>query len=171
MVNYFASGDTTSKKSESTWKITYGKLLLNDIDFIYRNEKHDVTVSENINYNNIHVSHVSGEINNIKVFDSKVFASVIGLKCKEQSGITVEDFNGNVKVSSTELACMNLNLKTSNSLVKGGFSFSYIQWEDYQDFINKVKIRALLVNDTKINFKRLFERTSFLRPHPGHRPA
>ncbi|MBK7669235.1 MAG: hypothetical protein IPJ32_18955 [Sphingobacteriaceae bacterium] len=153
LINYFASGDTTSVKSSSTWKISYGKLFLNNIDFVYRNERHDVSVTENINYNNIHVKNVSGEFDDIKIVNNKIFTSVKGLKCKEQCGLVLEDFNGNVKVSSEELVCMNLNLRTANSIVKGGFSFSYSTWEDYQDFINKVKIRALLLEETKINFK------------------
>ncbi len=153
LVNYFSSGDTTSVKSASTWKISYGRLLLSNVEFVYRNERHDVSVTENINFNNIHVKNVHGEFNNIKIVNTKIFSNVKGLKFNEQCGLVLEDFNGNIKISSEELVCMNLNLKTTNSVLKGGFSFNYTTWEDYQDFINKVKIRALLLEETKINFK------------------
>ncbi|HWY12416.1 MAG TPA: translocation/assembly module TamB domain-containing protein [Bacteroidia bacterium] len=155
LVNYFSSGDTTNKKSNSTWKITYGKLVFNNIDFAYRNEKNDITISENMNYNNIHVSNVSGEVSNIKVIDKKIFAKVTGLKCKEQCGVVLEDLTGDIKISSAQLACMDFNLKTANSIVKGGFSFNYNEWGDFNDFIDKVKIIGVLTEETKLNFKDL----------------
>ena len=36
-----------------------------------------------------------------------------------------------------QLECLNLSLKTSHSLIKGGFSFNYTSWDDYTDFINE----------------------------------
>lgn len=153
LVNYFSSGDTTSVKTSSNWKISYGKLLLDNIDFVYRNENKDILVTDNINYNNIHVINIYGEVGSLKIVDNKIFASISSLRCKEQCGLVVEDFNGNVKVSSSQLVCMDLKLKTANSFVKGGFSFTYSEWNDYNDFINKVKIRAQLVDETKVNFK------------------
>jgi hypothetical protein len=151
LVNYFSSGDTV--KTPSSWKITYGNLIMNNIDFIYRNENKDTSVVENINYNNISVKHLSGEIENIKIADKKIFASVKDLKCSEQCGLILEELDGNLKISSHQLECLNLNMKTANSKVKGGFSFNYSSWEDYTDFVNKVKIRALLIDTTMINFK------------------
>lgn len=153
LVNYFSTGDTTTVKTPSTWKISYGNLVLDNINFVYRNERKDITLDENINYNNIHVSNFSGVISKIQIVDKKVFATVSGIKCKEQCGLVLENLNGDVKVSSNQLSCMNMNLKTANSLVKGGFSFTYLEWGDFQDFINKVKIRAQLTDETKVNFK------------------
>ncbi len=152
LVNYFASSDTSSS-GPSKWKIGYGKLILDNIDFAYKNEHKNTSIEKNINYNNIHVTDIYGEVSGVKISDKKVFATVRGLKCKEQCGIEVKSFDGKVKVAPTELTCMNLNLRTANSLVQGGFSFYYKSWNDYKDFINKVRIRSQLVDTTRINFK------------------
>lgn len=151
LVNYFSSGDTV--KSSSSWKITYGKLVLENIDFVYINENKDTSAAENINYNNINLKGVYGEVDKVSIADKNIYASVTGLKCKEQCGLTLTNFNGDLKVSPTKLECLNLDMKTANSSVKGGFSFSYKGWDSYNDFINKVMIRALLIDTTKINFK------------------
>lgn len=151
LINYFSSTDTSSS-GPSAWKITYGKLVLNKVDFIYKNENNNTVVENSMNYNNIHVSDIYGEISSFKVAKEKVYATITGLKCKEHCGLILENFSSKVKVSSNELTCMNLNLKTSNSIVRGGFSFYYKHWDDYNDFINKVRIRSTLIDTTRINF-------------------
>lgn len=151
LADYFSSADTA--KTSSSWKITYGKLILSNVDFVYRNENRDTLVTENMNYSNIHVKHISGEVDEIRIVDKKIFANVNDLRCSEQCGLVLEELDGKMKISSQQLECLNLNLRTANSKVKGGFSFNYSTWKDYNDFVNKVKIRAVLIDTTKVNFK------------------
>lgn len=153
LVNFFASGDTV--KGNSNWDITYGKLTLNNVDFIYMNENQDVEVSENMNYNNIHVSDVYGELDKIKLIDDRLVVKVSGLKCKEQCGLVLKSFEGDVNISNKQINCMNMDLKTANSNVKGALTFIYTGWNDFNDFLNKIKIRSKLRDETKLNFMDL----------------
>lgn len=154
IINYFASPDTT-KTQPSLWKITYGDLILDDVNFYYKDLRKDTAVSQNINFNNISAKHIKGTLTDIRITKDYVYAWVKDLKAVEQCGLQLNNLTSMVKVSSTLLECKGLHLETPNSDVKGGFSFTYSGWEDYQDFMDKVKMNALLLEGTKLNFKDL----------------
>lgn len=151
LADYFSSDDTTT--STSKWKINFGKLILDNVDFTYKNAHHNTDVSANMNYNNIHVTEISGELSNIKLIEQSIFADIKGLKAREQCGMILEDLTTEAKVSNKSLICRNFNLKTKNSTAKGTLAFRYNDWEDYQDFIDSVEINGMLLEGTKIHFK------------------
>lgn len=152
LADYFASTDTTPS-GPSPWKIKYGALVLEDVDFTYRNEHHRTNVSRNMNYNNIVVKQIYGVLNNIKIIDENFFADISNLKAQEQSGVVLENLTTSAKVSPKSLICKNLTLKTANSQVKGSLAFKYNHWRDYEEFIDSVKINGMLLEGTHVNFK------------------
>lgn len=151
LADYFSSSDTTT--SSVSWKIKFGTLVLNDVDFTYRNEHHDITPGKNMNYQNIHVRNVSGELRNIRFENDNIFADIYDLTAEEQCGIKIERLNTLAKVGPKNLICKNLSLKTQNSTVKGSLAFKYAQWNDYVEFIDSVKIYGMLLDGTEVNFK------------------
>ncbi len=149
LIDYFSSNDTSS--SSSPWDIKYRKLVLGDLDFIYRNENKDIAVSQNINYNNIYVKDLSGSFSNINIIHDSIYARVSGLRLEEQCGFALKNMNTTFKVSSKNVMCKNLVIETPGSIIKGGFSFRYADWGDYSDFVNKVKLKAYLNDGTKLD--------------------
>ena len=152
LVDYFSSNDTT-KSSGSPWKIEYGKLSLKHVDFLYRNENYDTARSKNINFDNLHVKNIYGELSNIKIINDNIYANVHDLECVEQSGFVLYKLSAKVRLSSTKLICKNLEIETPNSNIGGDIVFTYSHWEDYKDFISKVYMNSELKDSTKINFK------------------
>ena len=82
-----------------------------------------------------------------------IFAQITNLSAKEQCGIVLKNLTTKARISSTELKCDSIYLKTANSLVKGNFVFKYDHWIDYQDFISKVYMKGNLKDSTYVNFK------------------
>jgi hypothetical protein len=154
IIKYFASPDSAAAEP-SLWKISYGDLILDDVNFYYKDLRKDTAVSQNINFNNISARHIKGKVTDIRIMKDSVFAWVKDLSATEQCGLRINNLTTIVKVSSTLLECKGLHLETVNSDVRGGFSFRYSDWEDYQDFMNKVKMNVLLLSGTKLNFKDL----------------
>ncbi len=153
LADYFAPKDTTKKDSTAPWKITYGNLILNNVDFRYQLLRDTNKVVRNMNYNNIHVQNVYGKFSDIAFKNDTICAQITHFSAKEHSGIEVKNLTTKAKVSSTLLSCDSLYLKTNNSLVKGNLQFKYDTWEDYTDFVNKVYIKANLLDSSKINMR------------------
>ena len=154
LVDYFDSGTKTIKDTTpSFWKITYGDLKLHNVDFTYHLLRDTDKVAQNMNYNNIHVSNIYGTFSEFSFKGDTIFAQITDLNAKEQCGIQLKNLTTKAQISSTELRCDNIYLKTANSFVNGNLSFNYNQWEDYLDFIKKVYIKGNLKDSTSVNFK------------------
>lgn len=153
LADYFAPKDTAKKDTTNPWKITFGNLNLNNVDFRYQLLRDTNKVVHNMNYNNIHVQNVYGKFSEIGFKGDTISAQITHLSAKEHSGIEIKNLTTYAKVSSTLLSCDSLYLKTNNSLVKGNLQFKYDTWEDYTDFVNKVYIKANLLDSSKLNMK------------------
>jgi cytoskeletal protein CcmA (bactofilin family) len=153
LADYFASTDTTKKDSSSPWIIKYGGLKLNNVDFTYHLLKDTNRVVQNMNYQNIHVSHVYGKLSDIDFRGDTIFAQITHLSAQEQCGIVLKNLTTKARVSSTELNCDSLYLQTENSLVKGSLQFKYDHWIDYTDFITKIYMKGNLKDSTKLCMK------------------
>ena len=153
LADYFKSDTTQIDTVPSTWKITYGALKLKNVDFTYHLLRDTNKVVQNMNYKNIHVQNIFGTFTELDFKGDTIFAQISNLSAKEQCGIVLKNLTTKVRISSTELKCDRIYLKTDNSLVKGNLTFKYNQWEDYQDFINKVYMKGNLIDSTNINFK------------------
>lgn len=154
LADYFASTDSLpDDTTKSPWKIKYGALKLNNVDFTYRLLRDTDKVVQNMNYNHIHVQNVYGTFTDIGFNGDTIKAQITNLSAKEHCGIKLENLTTKAYVSSTELRCDSIYLKTANSFVKGRLSFKYDHWEDYLDFVNKVYIKGSLKDSTYVNFK------------------
>lgn len=153
LIDLFSSSDTTTTAPSQPWKIKYGTLVLDDVDFTYRNERHNTDVSENMNYQNIKCTDIYGQIHNIKIIDGTIFGDIENLKAHEQCGIDLVNLTTRAKISDKFLICKNLDLTTGNSHVQGSMAFKYHQWEDYIEFIDSVKIEGMLLEGTQVSFK------------------
>lgn len=154
LADYFSSKDTTKKDTTpTTWKINYGALKLNNVEFTYHLLKDTSKVVRNMNYNNIHVYNAYGTLTDIGFNGDTIKAQITNLSANEHCGIELKNLTTKAYVSSTELRCDSIYLKTKNSLVKGKLSFKYDHWEDYLDFINRVYIKGSLKDSTSVSFK------------------
>lgn len=152
LIDYFDTGIKDSS-SNTNWDIKFGDVELDNVAFVYRHEKYVTPISSNINFDDIWVKHTSGKLSDIRFEKDTLFAQITGLKTREQSGFELLDLSTEAKISDHELLCKGLNLKTPNSHIKGKIDFKYGNWEDYQDFINKVQLNSNLDDSTYVSFK------------------
>jgi hypothetical protein len=154
LADYFSPSDTTQIDTiPSPWKITYGVLNLRNVDFTYRLLSDTNSISQNMNFNNIHAQNVNGTFTEFNFKGDTIIAQISNLSAKESCGIELKNLTTKLRISATELKCDSIYLKTANSLVKGNLLFKYDRWADYQDFINKVYMKGNLKDSTYINFK------------------
>lgn len=151
LIDYFATGkkDTVTKQN---WNVKLGDIILNDVHFVYRNENNNTAVTRNINFDNISLKHTYGLVSKFRLDGDTILATVTNFKTTEQSGFDLLNLSTRAKISSTKLLCENLYLKTPRTLVKGKIDFSYSSWDDYGDFLNKIKINSVLEDSTHVSF-------------------
>lgn len=152
LVDYFDSGpsDTTAKKQG--WDVKFGEVYLENVNFMYRKEKYVEPVTRNINFDDIWIKHTYGKISNFKLDGDTVHARISNLRTIEQTGFTLSSLTTDAIVSENRLICKNIILKTPKSSIRGNIDFSYSGWDDYEDFINKVKMEGNLEDSTYVHF-------------------
>lgn len=154
LVDYFTPKDSLQNDTaKSPWKIAYGNLNLYHVDFTYHVLNDTFKVGQNMNYDNLHVTDIYGALSDFGFKKDTIYAQINNLKAREQCGIELQNLTTKARISSTELRCDSIYLKTANSLVKGNLLFKYEKWEDYLDFNNKVYIKGNLIDSTYASFK------------------
>lgn len=149
IVDYFSSPSSSSPKK--AWQIGYGDLVLDNVNFAYRNSHHDLKVSTNMNFNNIYAQNVSGKLNGFVQDKDTFYMNIHQLKAREQCGFTINELSSEVKISEKLLQCEKLRIRTPQSYINGDLKFDYQTWDDYNDFVNKVKLKAEFKDSTHIH--------------------
>ncbi len=151
LVDYFDSGTKDTVKRQG-WDIKFGEIILNNVNFAYRKEKYVTPVTRNINFDDILLKHTSGKISGLRINGDTIFASVSNLKTIEQTGFELSNLTTKAIISEKRLLCENIYIKTPRSLIKGKIDFSSSGWDDYTDFIQKVKMDSYLEDSTYVHF-------------------
>jgi hypothetical protein len=131
LADYFASSDTLPDDTTSSpWKVRYGALKLSNVDFTYHLLRDTDKVVQNMNFNHIHVSHAYGTLTDISFKGDTIGAQITALRAVEHCGLELKNLTTKARISSTELRCDSIYLRTANSFIKGRLSFKYDHWED-----------------------------------------
>lgn len=149
LIDYFDSGavDTTPTKE---WEVKLGDIYLDSVNITYRDEQKDTKVSQNMNFNNLHFAKASGKFSEIKFEKDTIFVKLNDVRTIEQSGFVLKNLTTDAKISSKELLLKKLIIKTPHTYLKGNVDFYSQSWDDYSDFLNKVKIKADLLPGTQL---------------------
>jgi hypothetical protein len=143
LLDYFASKDTLKKTDTSSrpWHITFSKVELQDTRFHYQDENQP-KVDTGMDFSNIDVQHINLLITDFKPDGDTINATIKRLSAVERSGFTIHSMSGNFHVSPAFLKAHNLKLVTNHSDLDLSFEFLYKEWNDYSDFLNKIRIKA-----------------------------
>lgn len=161
LLSYF-SGNSKDTSTTSNWDVKLLGVTLNDLSFVYRDEKFKSTSGPTINFDDIRLSHTSGKISAFKIKGDTIVAKLSHFKTKEQSGFEIKDLSTKASISGKQLLCEDLRLETPKTLLKGKIDFRSKSWDDYQDFTNKVYMDSELEDSTRICFTDIASFTSEL---------
>ncbi|MBC7865212.1 MAG: hypothetical protein IAF38_19715, partial [Bacteroidia bacterium] len=142
IADYFASTDTTIKKdSTAPFKLDYGKLILNNVNFTYA-DRNDTTQTTGMNFSDIKLAGLSGSIYDIKFAGDTIRMNLDDLSTREKSGFHLKQLTTLLKVSPSEIRADSLTLETGNTYLHGYLSFKQDSYDDFSDFVNKVYMKA-----------------------------
>ena len=141
IIDEFTSHDTTPSTDSTKWNIGIGGITLDNIRFAYRIEK-DTSHLKGINFSDILTSSVKGKITDIKFDEDTIRCVVESFAFHEKSGFILRDFHAKASISPVDMKADDLKAFTNNSLVIANIAFRYKSYDDYNDFVNKVKMKA-----------------------------
>lgn len=141
IIDAFGSSDTSKKVPSIPWDISFREVTLLNNDFTYRDE-HDTVKTSGINYSDIHASKINSRFADIRIIQDTIHATIDYLSAIEKSGFILQDLSSYVKISPIGMQLDGLKIKTHQSTISTDLTFKYDQYNDFNDFVNKVSIKA-----------------------------
>ena len=141
IINFFAGNDTTSS-APMNLKINVNRLDIRGAHYVM-----DLWSSTNfddggMNYTHLDVKNVDLIITDFTVKGDTLYGNMEQLKAHEKSGFDLQEFNGEVQLSSVGLKIKNFHFRTPSTWLYSDFEIRYKQWSDWMDFNNKVRFRT-----------------------------
>ncbi len=119
-----------------------GKITLNDVDFRLLNQHDTAPDNYGMIYSNLRIHNIYSRINTIKFMGDTVRATIENLSCREECGFVLKKFSCYVTLSSRGMELDELKIETPNTELSTDLVFKYDRFSAYQDFINKVYMKA-----------------------------
>jgi len=142
IADYFRSDDTTTTKDSKNWKIWAGSLVLIDNHFKYQDQNKPAQ-EKGIDFNNLDISSVNTIINNLAIIKDTIYADIRSLSLNDKSGFNLKRFSALAKISSGGINAKNLHIETPGTSLSMNLAFDFTSYDDFSEFIDKVKIEAL----------------------------
>ncbi len=162
LIDYFSSDSPTDTSAKQKWEVKLGDIFLENVNFVYKDERKNTAVTQNMNFNYLNFRRTYGKFSNLDFKGDTIYARISNFKTNEQCGFALNDLSTEAKVSSKELLLEKLIIKTPQTNIKGTINFLYDSWDDYSDFITKVKIKSVLEDSTHIAMPDIARFTSEL---------
>lgn len=139
---------STLDVNSNKWKILVNTLTLKNGTF--KSDNHSRPLDP-IAFDGKHIefAKIYGDFKNVKWEMDTVTAS-IRLSTKERSGFEVKHLIANAKFTPHEMTFDNLDIQTNDSRLRNYFSMSYDDFDDMNDFVEKVTMEGRFEN-TEIN--------------------
>lgn len=152
IINYFDSGavDTTIKKKPFDFALT--NATIRNLDFKYKNYRKKDTLFNGVNYDDVHITHLSTDLKNINTKDYLLKAQINKLTFKERSGFVLNNLTADATITSNSIVLEQLYLKTPHTVLRDYFSMKFKSYTDFDDVENKVTMEGHFKN-TKIYAK------------------
>ncbi|WP_392469696.1 translocation/assembly module TamB domain-containing protein [Sphingobacterium cellulitidis] len=145
LIDYFSpkKKKQTAPKKKMELKLYEVNLVDNHIKILNHTQKHH---SKGIDFSDIELVHLSGNLSNIQQDSSSLTTKIKKLTFQEKSGFILRELSADALVSDHSMDFNDLKLLTNNSVVGKHLKFSYKEFGDFSDFIEKVHIQASMAN-------------------------
>jgi hypothetical protein len=150
LVDYF-SGPPDNDTTRSDFKIEYGDLRLNNVNFAYRNHNDTARVDYGMNFSDLHARHISGLFSNIEIHDELIRCQVKDLALTEKSGLRIRKLYAETTISPKSIRADNLYLVTDNSYLHGYYQMHTDSFGSYANFAENVKLAVKLTDSSYVN--------------------
>ena len=143
---YFSSGKKTKKPSPFSFKID--QIQLSKINFYY-DDFRKKEISEGIDWNHLAIKDLNLSASDFFVNLDTFKANINELKLRDKSGFTINQLAAQLTIDKKGIQLQDLDLCTNESeLVASKLNLLYSKSEDFEDFTNKVKFDASIIQSS-----------------------
>ena len=135
------------------WEIRWDGISLSNSSFAY-NDINKAIKDKGTDFAHIVLSGIDLKARKGVIHRDSIDLDIKSLAAKEKSGFEIKKLAGLAKVSINEISLRNLSLETGNSRINTYLALTYSDFEDFNDFTNKVTIKADM-NDAAVSLKDL----------------
>lgn len=135
-------------------KIRFGELLVTRSSFRVDVAGHDSVLKKGIDFRHLNVSDIYLLAKDGKVEGDTIQANIRRLTATERSGFALTSLSTEARVTVNDITLDKLLIQTPNSEIRNHLSFRYQNFNDFGDFLNKVRIKAKL-DGTEFSLKDL----------------
>jgi hypothetical protein len=143
LADYFAPRDTIRDTTSGGFKVTYGAVVFDKVNFAYI-DQNDTTPARGMNFSDLQVSNISGELSRLMMNKDTIDITVRGLTAREHSGFNLQRLDAIAHISPLGIRLDSLYLQTDKTLLKGKYHMLTNDWDAYNDYEQKVYMRAEL---------------------------
>lgn len=145
ILNYFKSSKPKKKKKTEPFELVLNKIILNNIDFKYKNFNNNKKVN-GVNFNDIHLSKLSSIILDLDTKTHLLKAGIRNLTFREKSGFYLKNLSTDALIDTNQMEFKQLLLETKDSKISDYFLMKYSKFKDFGEFVSKVRMRSNFKN-------------------------
>jgi hypothetical protein len=97
-----------------------------------------------MDYFHLDITKIQLHVQDGKIDHDTIFGDIKNLACHEKCGLNILAFKSNARVSTSDITCRNLLIRTDNSVIQNYLQFRYDSFPDFKSFITKVNMQASL---------------------------
>ena len=123
------------------------RAVIDGMRFRLRNFRHDAPrmAEGGIDWNDLDISGIEAEARNLKLADKTMWGTLDALSFREKSGYACSSVSGSTKVGHGLASITGLNISDGWSDINiPEFSMGYTSARDFKDFIEKIRLKAVL---------------------------
>jgi hypothetical protein len=147
IMDYFDSGaaPVTKKKKKKPFTVSFGRIILNNIGFRYKNLKIANKV-KGVNFDDIQLSNLNGIFEQLNTKDHLMQANVKNLTFREKSGFYLKNLSAFTTIDSNQIELKKLLLVTNQSRLTDYYQMRFNRFSDFSDYFNKVRMKSRFIN-------------------------
>ncbi|WP_442588882.1 translocation/assembly module TamB domain-containing protein [Pedobacter sp. AW31-3R] len=146
IIDYFDSGTTpVKKKKKKPFLVSFDRVILNNLRFRYKNYEKD-TVIKGVNFDDIELTRLNGIFQQLNTKDHLMQADIKNLTFHEKSGFNLKNLSAFTTIDTNQIELKKLSLITNNSRLSDYFRMKFSSFNDFNDYINKVRMKAVFKN-------------------------
>ncbi len=148
IIDYFNPPNTPKNPAAKPVSLSFYAVNLQDINFRYSqvdstNKKATYTAG-NMNYKDIYLQHINGDISNLFIVGDSVAAQLVDWNFREQGGLMMNKWDGQITVSIKTIQLNQATIKTKNTNLQGNIVLKYKDWKAFDDFEDNVNMNIEL---------------------------
>jgi len=141
IIDYFDSGPPTVKKKKKPYQISFARVILNNINFKYKNYRRD-TVMKGVNFDDVALSNLNGIFEKLNTKDHILQTDIKNLTFREKSGFYLKNLSAFTTIDTNSIELKKLSLITNRSRLSDYFQMRFKSFSDFDDYFNKIRMKA-----------------------------